>query len=104
MHGGGGQANLLENAVPRRRQPRPAPAAERRAAVRLGARPSRRLAEGQSRASSDQIDSALDSVEGLLEALLEISKLDAGAVTARTSATVPLAETMRRMRAEFTPS
>ena len=49
-----------------------------------------------------QIDSALDSVEDLLEALLEISKLDAGAVRPNII-DFPLAETMRHMRAEFTP-
>lgn len=54
------------------------------------------------RALVRQTGSALDSVEDLLEALLEISKLDAGAITPEIG-DVSLAELFRAMRAEFTP-
>lgn len=47
-----------------------------------------------------QAASALDSIESLLEALLEISKLDAGAITPEVS-DVPLAELFHALRAEF---
>ncbi|WP_033920059.1 hybrid sensor histidine kinase/response regulator [Sphingomonas sp. 37zxx] len=49
-----------------------------------------------------QVESALDSVEDLLEALLEISKLDAGAIRPNVI-DFGLAETMRSMAAEFQP-
>lgn len=49
-----------------------------------------------------QTASALDSVEDLLEALLEISKLDAGAIVPQP-ADVPLADLLRAMLAEFAP-
>jgi signal transduction histidine kinase len=45
---------------------------------------------------------ALDSVEDLLEALLEISKLDAGAIVPQP-ADVPLADLLRAMLIEFAP-
>lgn len=47
-----------------------------------------------------QAASALDSIENLLEALLEISKLDAGAITPEIG-DVPLAELFHALRAEF---
>lgn len=59
----------------------------------------RRLAEGN-RKIVDQAASALDSIEGLLEALLEISKLDAGAITPDLG-DVPLDEMFTALRAEF---
>jgi signal transduction histidine kinase len=49
-----------------------------------------------------QTASALDSVEDLLEALLEISKLDAGAIVPQPT-DVPLADLLRAMHAEFAP-
>jgi signal transduction histidine kinase len=59
----------------------------------------RRLAD-RNRALVDQTASALDSIEGLLESLLEISKLDAGAITPETAA-VPLNDLFQALRAEF---
>ncbi len=59
----------------------------------------RRLAESN-RKIVDQAASALDSIEGLLEALLEISKLDAGAITPDLG-DVPLDEMFTALRAEF---
>ncbi|WP_338505061.1 NahK/ErcS family hybrid sensor histidine kinase/response regulator [Sphingomonas kaistensis] len=50
----------------------------------------------------EQTESALNSVEDLLEALLEISKLDAGAITPEVTV-VPLADLFGAMRAEFAP-
>lgn len=47
-----------------------------------------------------QSASALDSIEDLLEALLEISKLDAGAITPEVG-DVPLAELFHALSAEF---
>ncbi|HEY0269355.1 MAG TPA: NahK/ErcS family hybrid sensor histidine kinase/response regulator [Sphingomonas sp.] len=49
-----------------------------------------------------QTGSALDSVEDLLEALLEISKLDAGAIVPQPT-DFPLAELLGSMKAEFAP-
>jgi len=48
-----------------------------------------------------QTGSALDSVEDLLEALLEISKLDAGAIVPQVT-DFPIAELLGALRAEFT--
>lgn len=59
----------------------------------------RRLAPAN-RTLVEQTGSALDSIEDLLEALLEISKLDAGAVTPEIT-DVPLGELMRALHAEF---
>ena len=59
----------------------------------------RRLADAN-RVLVDQTASALDSIEDLLEALLEISKLDAGAVTPDI-ANLPLAELFNALQAEF---
>ncbi|MEP9403711.1 NahK/ErcS family hybrid sensor histidine kinase/response regulator [Sphingomonas sp. VNH70] len=59
----------------------------------------RRLAAGN-RKIVDQAASALDSIEGLLEALLEISKLDAGAITPEFG-DIPLDEMFTALRAEF---
>ncbi len=53
-----------------------------------------------SRTLVDQTGSALDSIEGLLEALLEISKLDAGAITPEIGE-VALDELFETLRAEF---
>ncbi|WCT73197.1 PAS-domain containing protein [Sphingomonas naphthae] len=61
----------------------------------------RRLAQA-TRALVRQTGSALDSVEDLLEALLEISKLDAGAVTPEIG-DFPLDGLLASMRAEFGP-
>lgn len=61
----------------------------------------RRLAPA-TRNLARQTESALDSVEELLEALLEISKLDAGAVTPEIT-DFPLARLMTAMKGEFTP-
>lgn len=49
-----------------------------------------------------QVESALDSVEDLLEALLEISKLDAGAITPNIVA-FALGDMLRSMEGEFQP-
>lgn len=54
------------------------------------------------RALVRQTGSALDSVEVLLEALLEISRLDAGAISAEP-ADFALDELLHSMRAEFAP-
>lgn len=54
------------------------------------------------RALVHQTGSALDSVEDLLEALLEISKLDAGAITPDIS-DFRLADLFSSMKAEFAP-
>ena len=59
----------------------------------------RRLAPSN-RKIVDQTASALDSIEGLLEALLEISKLDAGAITPEIG-DVALDELFRALRGEF---
>lgn len=59
----------------------------------------RRLAP-ENRQLVGQAASALDSIENLLEALLEISKLDAGAITPEIG-DVPLAELFHALRAEF---
>lgn len=48
----------------------------------------------------DQTGSALNSVEDLLEALLEISRLDAGAITVAAT-DFPIADLLRNMKAEF---
>lgn len=61
----------------------------------------RRLAE-PNRKLVGQAASALDSVEGLLEALLEISKLDAGAITPELG-DIALGELFETLRAEFQP-
>ena len=59
----------------------------------------KRLAVGN-RKIVGQAASALDSVEGLLEALLEISKLDAGAITPELC-DIALGELFETLRAEF---
>lgn len=59
----------------------------------------RRLAEGN-RALVQRTASALDSIEDLLEALLEISKLDAGAITPEI-ADVPLHDLFAALHGEF---
>lgn len=59
----------------------------------------RRLA-ASNRKIVDQAASALDSIEGLLEALLEISKLDAGAITPELG-DIALDEMFAALRAEF---
>jgi signal transduction histidine kinase len=62
----------------------------------------RRLAT-PTRALVRQTGSALDSVEDLLEALLEISKLDAGAIVPQPT-DFALAELLGSMKAEFAPT
>lgn len=59
-----------------------------------------RRVSASNRVLIDQTASALDSVESLLEALLEISKLDAGAITPELS-DIPLAELFETLRGEF---
>ncbi|WP_062733693.1 hybrid sensor histidine kinase/response regulator [Sphingobium abikonense] len=54
------------------------------------------------RALVSQTSTALDSVEDLLEALLEISRLDAGAIQAEVSA-FPLDRLLDTLRVEFAP-
>lgn len=54
------------------------------------------------RALVRQTGSALNSVEDLLEALLEISRLDAGSIVAEPT-DLPLDELLENMRAEFAP-
>lgn len=61
----------------------------------------RRMAPA-SRVLVDQISSALESVEYLLEALMEISKLDAGAVVPELRE-FPVRDLLRNMKAEFLP-
>lgn len=61
----------------------------------------RRLAPA-SRALINQTGSALESVEDLLEALMEISKLDAGAVVPELRE-FPVGDLLRSMKAEFLP-
>ncbi|AUW60624.1 hybrid sensor histidine kinase/response regulator (plasmid) [Sphingobium sp. SCG-1] len=55
-----------------------------------------------SRALINQTSSALESVEYLLEALMEISKLDAGAVVPELRE-FPIGDLLRNMKAEFLP-
>ena len=50
----------------------------------------------------DNVDSAFDSIDRLLTALLDISKLDAGVVTPNF-ANVPLAPLLQRLATEFAP-
>ena len=69
-----------EDALPRRGEPRPAPAdpcarAVRRPTARRSAVAPRR------RRSLERIERSVDALEDLLEALLDLSKLDVGAVT-----------------------
>ncbi len=59
----------------------------------------RRMADGN-RALVGQAASALDSIEGLLEALLEISRLDAGAIQPELRP-MPLADLFSALTAEF---
>lgn len=59
----------------------------------------RRMADGN-RELVDQAASALDSIEGLLEALLEISRLDAGAIQPEIRP-APLADLFNALTAEF---
>ena len=63
---------------------------------------SRRMADGN-RQLVGQAASALDSIEGLLEALLEISRLDAGAIQPDIRP-VPLADLFGALTGEFAPA
>lgn len=59
-------------------------------------------AESEVRGFSDKIDSALQSVEDILGAVLDISRLDAGAMKPHF-ATVNLGDTLKRVETDFRP-
>ena len=72
----------LQDALPGRRQPRRAAAAQRRPALHHRARRARRWARARRGAWSRNVDASLDAVEEILGAILEISRLDTGALKA----------------------
>ena len=74
---------IFEDALPRRRQPRRAAAAQRRASVDLGA--GRPAGERGGRKLVRQVERSLETMEELLRTLLDISKLDAGVVGRRSA-------------------
>ncbi|MGV0820073.1 PAS-domain containing protein [Martelella sp. AMO21009] len=59
-------------------------------------------AESEVRGFSDKIDSALQSVEDILGAVLDISRLDAGAMKPHFT-TVNLGDTLKRVETDFRP-
>ncbi|PRX09098.1 UNVERIFIED_ORG: Na+/proline symporter [Martelella mediterranea] len=59
-------------------------------------------AEGEERAFTDKIDSALQSVEDILGAVLDISRLDAGAMKPHFTA-VNLGDMLKRVETDFRP-
>lgn len=61
-----------------------------------------RMAESENSALVRNIDSALESVETILGAVLDISRLDTGAMKPRFSS-VPLAELLSRIETDFAP-
>jgi Na+/proline symporter/signal transduction histidine kinase len=61
-----------------------------------------RLGDGDSGSMVRNIDSALESVETILGAVLDISRLDTGAMKPRVTV-VPLASLLERIETDFTP-
>jgi Na+/proline symporter/signal transduction histidine kinase/CheY-like chemotaxis protein len=61
-----------------------------------------RLGETENRALIHNIDSSLESVETILGAVLDISRLDTGAMKPRVQ-TVPLKEFLKRIETDFAP-
>ncbi|KRB58907.1 histidine kinase [Rhizobium sp. Root708] len=61
-----------------------------------------RMGQSESSAIVRNIDSALESVESILGAVLDISRLDTGAMRPRLT-TVPLAELLERVHTDFAP-
>ena len=79
--GGGRRGQHLEDALPRRRQPRHPAAAQRRAALRH--QPGRAAAAAARTARLvGNVDASLEAVEEIFGALLDISRLDTGAMQA----------------------
>jgi signal transduction histidine kinase len=75
---GGRRRQPEQDALPRRRQPRSAAAAECRAPVHLGT--ARRRQTPRSAELAERVDRSLRNAEELLDGLLDISRLDAGAL------------------------
>lgn len=61
-----------------------------------------RLGETENREMIHNIDSSLESVETILGAVLDISRLDTGAMKARVQ-TVPLKDLLKRIETDFAP-
>jgi Na+/proline symporter/CheY-like chemotaxis protein/nitrogen-specific signal transduction histidine kinase len=61
-----------------------------------------RLGDSNNRALVQNIDSSLESVEAILGAVLDISRLDTGAMKPRLQS-VPLSELFRRIETDFAP-
>jgi Na+/proline symporter/signal transduction histidine kinase/CheY-like chemotaxis protein len=61
-----------------------------------------RMGQSESSAIVRNIDSALESVESILGAVLDISRLDTGAMRPRL-ATVPLSDLLERIQTDFAP-
>ncbi|TCN36341.1 PAS domain-containing hybrid sensor histidine kinase/response regulator [Sinorhizobium americanum] len=61
-----------------------------------------RLGDSDNRALVQNIDSSLESVEAILGAVLDISRLDTGAMKPRLQ-TVPLDDLLRRIETDFAP-
>ncbi|MBR0557241.1 PAS-domain containing protein [Ciceribacter sp. L1K23] len=61
-----------------------------------------RMGESENSALVRNIDSALESVENILGAVLDISRLDTGAMKARTTS-VPLQSLLERIETDFAP-
>ncbi|QRM48472.1 response regulator [Rhizobium sp. BG6] len=61
-----------------------------------------RMGQSESSAIVRNIDSALESVESILGAVLDISRLDTGAMRPRLT-TVPLADLLERIHTDFAP-
>ena len=82
--GRGRRGQPLQDALPRRREPRHPAAAQRRAALRHDPGRAQRQAARSARLA-ENVDASLDAVEEILGALLDISRLDAGAMRPETT-------------------
>ena len=97
--GRGGQC--FQDALPRRRQPRHPAAAQRRAALRH--QPDRAPgATARTRGSIGNVDASLEAVEEILGALLDISRLDTGAMRPEF-VSFRIDELLRQLEVEFAP-
>ena len=101
--GGGGEP--LQDALPRRRRPRHLAAAQRGAALRQFA-----VSEVAAHGAVEEcvtlvrnVDASLEAVEEILSALLDISRLDAGA-TRPQIADFSIADVFRQLEIEFAPT
>ncbi len=95
----------LQDALPRGGGPRHPSTAQRRAALRGLAHPARRgrrAARGDRGSLARNVDSALEAVEDIFSALLEMSRLDAGAMKVELS-NFRIDELFRQLRIEFAP-